>query len=117
MDNPIVTSTNWVFAPIRADVDVRGSLLGRSVHGGGARFGPDDPEADPRVPETYGAENPWGIDDDFVMELASQAPRPRIVDLGCGTGRLAIALAATGAVVTAVDPNPAMLRQARSSGG
>jgi SAM-dependent methyltransferase len=51
------------------------------------------------------------------LELGSQRPRIRVVDLGCGTGRLAIALANAGALVTAVDPNPAMLRWARSKPG
>jgi SAM-dependent methyltransferase len=87
------------------------------MRGVDVRFGPDDPETDPRLTEVYDAENPWGVDDDFVLELGSQRPRTRVVDLGCGTGRLAIALANTGALVTVVDPNPAMLRWARSKPG
>jgi ubiquinone/menaquinone biosynthesis C-methylase UbiE len=87
------------------------------MRGVDVRFGPDDPETDPRRPEVYDAENPWGVDDDFVLELRSQRPRTRVVDLGCGTGRLAIALANAGALVTAVDPDPAMLRWARSKSG
>jgi ubiquinone/menaquinone biosynthesis C-methylase UbiE len=37
----------------------------------------------------------------------------RILDMGCGTGRLAIALAGGGATVCGVDPDEAMLKCAR----
>ena len=80
------------------------------------RFGPDDPEADPRLPAIYDAENTWAADDDLFLELAGPAPR-RVVDLGCGTGRLTIALAAAGHAVTGVEPNPAMLARARAKPG
>ena len=81
------------------------------------RFGPDDPEADPRLPEIYDAECVWGPDDDFYLALAAQQPARRIVDLGCGTGRLTIALAAAGHRVTGIDPNPSMLRRAQAKPG
>jgi SAM-dependent methyltransferase len=80
------------------------------------RFGPDDPEADPRLPAIYDAESRWGPDDDLFLELAGPPPR-RIVDLGCGTGRLTIALADAGHAVTGVDPNPVMLDRARAKPG
>jgi SAM-dependent methyltransferase len=80
------------------------------------RFGPDDPEADPRLPAIYDAENTWGADDDLFVELVGPPPR-RVVDLGCGTGRLTIALADAGHVVTGVEPNPVMLHRARSKPG
>ena len=80
------------------------------------RFGPDDPEADPRLPAIYDAENTWGADDDLFLELAGPPPR-RVADLGCGTGRLTIALAEAGHAVTGVDPNPAMLHRAQSKPG
>jgi SAM-dependent methyltransferase len=41
----------------------------------------------------------------------------RVLDVGCGTGRLAVALAERGARVWGVDPSEEMLRQARSAGG
>ena len=41
----------------------------------------------------------------------------RVLDLGCGTGRHAIPLAAAGAVVTAVDFSEQMLAAARRKPG
>jgi ubiquinone/menaquinone biosynthesis C-methylase UbiE len=41
----------------------------------------------------------------------------RVLDVGCGTGRLAVALAERGARVWGVDPSEEMLRQARAAGG
>jgi SAM-dependent methyltransferase len=38
-----------------------------------------------------------------------------VLDVGCGTGRLAVALAGRGARVWGVDPSEEMLRQARSN--
>jgi SAM-dependent methyltransferase len=55
-------------------------------------------------------------DDDyrFYAALAASAGVSRAVDLGCGTGTLARMLASGGAIVTGVDPDPDMLRVARS---
>ena len=39
----------------------------------------------------------------------------RVLDVGCGTGRLAVALAERGARVWGVDPSEEMLRQARNN--
>ncbi len=51
----------------------------------------------------------WLEDDvDFYIRAARQAMGPAI-ELGCGTGRVAIALARAGLEVTAVDIAPAML--------
>ena len=41
------------------------------------------------------------------------APGPRVLDLGAGTGKLSATLVAVGAEVTAVEPDPAMLRELR----
>jgi ubiquinone/menaquinone biosynthesis C-methylase UbiE len=43
---------------------------------------------------------------------ARVGPGDRALDLGCGTGALAVLLARRGAEVTAIDISPAMLRQA-----
>ena len=40
-------------------------------------------------------------------------PEARVLDAGCGSGQLALALAARGARVTAVDLSPEMIRRAR----
>jgi SAM-dependent methyltransferase len=48
----------------------------------------------------------------FWTSLVS--PGMRVLELACGTGRIAIPLARAGAIVTAVDLSPAMLAHARS---
>jgi len=59
-----------------------------------------------------------GIDDDgqFFLDIA-QDSGPRILDLGCGTGRLAIPLCRSGKQVTGLDAMPTMLDQARRKAG
>ena len=49
--------------------------------------------------------------------LAGLAPGASVVDVGCGTGTLAIALAAGGAAVIAVDGDPEVLALARAKAG
>jgi ubiquinone/menaquinone biosynthesis C-methylase UbiE len=51
--------------------------------------------------------------DDQRFYLALPKPHSRILDVGCGTGELALAFAAAGHAVTAVDPAPGMLHIAR----
>jgi SAM-dependent methyltransferase len=74
----------------------------------------DDPEADSRLPAVYDAENRWGSDDDFLLALVSRVPRSRVLDLGCGTGRLTVAMAAAAHIVTGVDPNRTSLEAGRA---
>ena len=62
----------------------------------------------------YDAECPWSTDDDFFLRAIDQSRASRVVDLGCGTGRLAIGIAALGHTVTGIDPAPAMLDAARA---
>ncbi len=61
----------------------------------------------------YDAENGWGPDDDFYRGLAAGTGGP-ILDLACGTGRLARALAADGHRVVGLDLAPAMIARARA---
>jgi SAM-dependent methyltransferase len=61
----------------------------------------------------YDAENGWGPDDEFYRALAARTGGP-VLDLGCGTGRLARALAGDGHRVVGLDLAPAMIARARS---
>jgi ubiquinone/menaquinone biosynthesis C-methylase UbiE len=49
---------------------------------------------------------------DLLSRLAGQAPR-RVLDVGCGTGFLALRLAELGHTVTGIDLSPQMLDHAR----
>lgn len=73
---------------------------------------------DPRLVEVYDATCPWWRDDDFFVALVAEVgPSLRVLDLGCGTGRLALGLAAFGHTVTGVDPARASLDAARAKPG
>ncbi|HEX3706758.1 MAG TPA: class I SAM-dependent methyltransferase [Mycobacteriales bacterium] len=50
----------------------------------------------------------------IVVDHVDVKPGERALDLGCGTGNAALALARAGAVVTAVDPAPRLLEVTRS---
>jgi SAM-dependent methyltransferase len=50
-----------------------------------------------------------------VVDLLAPDAGERILDLGCGTGRLTDRIAATGARAVGVDSSPAMLAEARAS--
>ena len=52
-----------------------------------------------------------------ALDLARMAPGVRVVDLACGTGDLALAAAARGAQVVALDLVPAMVTIARGRPG
>ncbi len=62
----------------------------------------------------YDELNPGDYDYRFYAALAASAGATRAVDLGCGTGTLARMIASGGAHVIGVDPDPDMLRVARS---
>jgi ubiquinone/menaquinone biosynthesis C-methylase UbiE len=68
---------------------------------------------DPRLAAVYDALNPLADDTAFYLALAGRTPA-RILDMGCGTGRLACALAEGGHRVTGADPAAAMLDIARN---
>lgn len=72
---------------------------------------------DSRLVTVYDAECPWSRDDDFFLSVVDETPAARVLDLGCGTGRLALGLAAAGHRVTGVDPARASLDAARAKPG
>lgn len=75
----------------------------------------DDPlYRDPDLAQFYDTANTWGVDFDYCMALATDAAS--VLDLGCGTGELAVALA-QNRQVTGIDPAAAMLDVARMRPG
>jgi SAM-dependent methyltransferase len=71
---------------------------------------------DPRLAACYDALNPFDPADAFYLALAGSEPRT-ILDMGSGTGRLAVALAERGHRVTGADPSEGMMKVARSRPG
>jgi len=65
----------------------------------------------------YEALNPDDADHRFYAELASRLSAEGAVDLGCGTGTLAVLLARGRREVIGIDPDPEMLRVARQRAG
>jgi SAM-dependent methyltransferase len=78
---------------------------------------PDAIFAHPRLARVYDAFD--GPRDDLAayVAIAGELAADRVLDVGCGTGCLAIALARTGRTVTGVDPAAASLDVARSKDG
>ncbi len=71
----------------------------------------------PRLVEVYDAMCPWSRDDEFFLSVVNESPGARVLDLGCGTGRLALGLSAAGHTVTGVDPAVASLAAAHAKPG
>jgi len=65
----------------------------------------------------YDAQNVWAADDDFFLSLVGGREESRVLDLGCGTGRLTLALAAAGHRVTGIDPDDGAVAAARRKPG
>lgn len=65
----------------------------------------------------YDAENLWAEDDDFFLAFVNERPNSRVLDLGCGTGRMTLAVAGDGHAVVGIDPNPDSLAAARLKRG
>ena len=78
---------------------------------------PDPIYADPRLARLYDTFD--GPRDDLAayLAVAGELGAHRVVDLGCGTGSLALLLAAAGRDVIGVDPARASLDVARSKPG
>ncbi len=63
---------------------------------------------DALLASVYDDLNPWGAWDDFYLGLAREAGGA-VLDLGCGTGRLACRIAAEGIEVVGAEPAAGML--------
>lgn len=72
---------------------------------------------DSRLVTVYDAECPWSRDDDFFLSVVNETSAARVLDLACGTGRLALGMAAAGHTITGVDPARASLEAARTKPG
>jgi len=78
-----------------------------------------EPNATPNLytlrPDLYDLMHEEYVDDARFLEefVATLGPRPRVLELGCGTGRLLAPLLGSGGRVTGIDAEPAMLAVAR----
>ncbi len=71
---------------------------------------------DPLLASVYDDLDPWAASDEFYLGLAREIGGA-VLDLGCGTGRLACRIAAEGLEVVGADPAGGMLGVARSRPG
>jgi len=78
---------------------------------------PDAIFAHPRLAQVYDAFDGPRDDLPAYLALAQELNAGRVLDVGCGTGSLAIALARAGHTVLAVDPAEASLDVARTKNG
>jgi SAM-dependent methyltransferase len=75
---------------------------------------PDLIFSDPRLARIYDAFDGSREDLDLYLAIADELRASRVLDVGCGTGCLAVLLAASGRSVTGVDPALASLEIARA---
>jgi SAM-dependent methyltransferase len=78
---------------------------------------PDAIFAHPRLAEVYDAFDAPRDDLPAYLAIAGELGAERVLDVGCGTGCLAILLAAAGRTVTGTDPAAASLEVARAKDG
>ena len=85
--------------------------------GGYGRGVPDAIFAEQRLARIYDAFDGPRDDLDAYVAIAGELGAGRVLDVGCGTGCLAIELAGTGRTVVGVDPAAASLEVARTKDG
>ncbi|WP_426513929.1 class I SAM-dependent DNA methyltransferase [Dactylosporangium sp. McL0621] len=78
---------------------------------------PDAIFADPRLARVYDAFDGARTDLPAYLALAGELGARRVLDVGCGTGALAVRLASGGRTVVGVDPAEASLAVARAKSG
>jgi len=78
---------------------------------------PDALFADPRLAVVYDAFDGDRDDLEAYLRIVDELAARRVLDVGCGTGCLAVLLAERGCRVTAVDPAAASLEVARAKPG
>ena len=78
---------------------------------------PDAIFAHPRLAQVYDAFDGPRDDLPAYLAIAGELGADRVLDVGCGTGCLALLLAAAGRTVTAADPAAASLEVARAKDG
>jgi SAM-dependent methyltransferase len=74
---------------------------------------PDPCYDDPRLAAVYDALDPDRTDLDAYVAVAHEFGARRVVDIGCGTGTLAVRLARLGLDVVGIDPAAASVEVAR----
>jgi len=78
---------------------------------------PDAIFSHPRLAAVYDAFDGDRRDLDFYVDIADELGARSVIDVGCGTGNLALLLAASGRRVVAVEPAAASLAVATSKPG
>lgn len=78
---------------------------------------PDPVFAQPRLAAIYDALDPDRSDLDHYIAMVDEFAAHRVLDVGCGTGTLAVMLAKRGCEVVAVDPADASLAVAQRKPG
>ncbi|MEW4370092.1 class I SAM-dependent methyltransferase [Paenibacillus kandeliae] len=65
-------------------------------------------------PQQYDRENQYDVDTQWLIQFANRLDHcQHIIDLACGTGRIAIPLAQQGYTVTGIDLHAGMLQEAK----
>ena len=102
-------------AVARARVAARGQGPGSVSRGSGVV--PDPAFSNPRLASLYDAMEADRSDLDAYVGMIEEFSSRRVLDIGCGTGTLAVLLARRGIEVTGLDPASASLDVARSKPG